>query len=55
MISKEVHDRPSEACTQGNLAVAYQAIGSLDKSLKHYQQHLVISQELGDQSNEAMP
>lgn len=40
MISKEVHDRSSEASTHGNLAVAYQALGAHDMALLHYKAHL---------------
>lgn len=39
-ISKEVHDRSSEASTHGNLAVAYQALGAHDMALLHYKAHL---------------
>ena len=39
-ISKEVHDRSSEASTHGNLAVAYQALGAHDMALFHYRAHL---------------
>ena len=40
---QEVKDRSSEASTQGNLAVAYQAINQPDKAIFHYHNHLNIA------------
>ena len=52
-ISKEVGDRSSEASTHGNLAVAYQALGSHEMALVHYHSHLNIARELKDVAGEA--
>lgn len=49
----QVNDRPSQASTHGNLAVAYQALGAHDRALQHYLHHLTIAQELRDTQSEA--
>ena len=49
----QVNDRPSQASTHGNLAVAYQALGAHDRALQHYLHHLTISRELRDTQSEA--
>ena len=46
-------DRPSQASTHGNLAVAYQALGAHDRALQHYLQHLSIARELRDTPSQA--
>lgn len=48
-----MNDRPSQASTHGNLAVAFQALGAHDRALQHYLQHLSISRELRDSQSEA--
>lgn len=48
-----MNDRPSQASTHGNLAVAYQALGAHDRALQHYLQHLTIARELRDTPSEA--
>uniref|UniRef100_A0A667Z367 Tetratricopeptide repeat domain 28 n=1 Tax=Myripristis murdjan TaxID=586833 RepID=A0A667Z367_9TELE len=48
-----VNDRPSQASTHGNLAVAYQALGAHDRALQHYLHHLTIARELRDTQSEA--
>ncbi|CDQ98854.1 unnamed protein product, partial [Oncorhynchus mykiss] len=52
-ISLEVNDRPSQASTHGNLAVAYQALGAHDRALQHYLHHLTIARELRDTQSTA--
>lgn len=49
----QVNDRPSQASTHGNLAVAYQALGAHDRALQHYLHHLTIARELRDTQSEA--
>lgn len=49
----QVNDRPSQASTHGNLAVAYQALGAHDRALQHYLHHLTIARELRDTPSEA--
>ena len=49
----QVNDRPSQASTHGNLAVAYQALGAHDRALQHYLHHLTIARELQDTQSEA--
>ena len=49
----QVNDRPSQASTHGNLAVAYQALGAHDQALQHYLHHLSIARDLGDTQSEA--
>lgn len=49
----QVNDRPSQASTHGNLAVAYQALGAHDRALQHYLHHLSIARELRDTPSEA--
>lgn len=49
----QVSDRPSQASTHGNLAVAYQALGAHDRALQHYLHHLSIARELRDTPSEA--
>lgn len=49
----QVNDRPSQASTHGNLAVAYQALGAHDRALQHYLHHLTIARELKDAQSEA--
>lgn len=48
-----MNDRPSQASTHGNLAVAYQALGAHDQALQHYLHHLAIARELRDAQSEA--
>lgn len=48
-----MNDRPSQASTHGNLAVAYQALGAHDRALQHYLHHLAIARELQDTQSEA--
>lgn len=48
-----MNDRPSQASTHGNLAVAYQALGAHDRALQHYLHHLTIARELRDTPSEA--
>lgn len=48
-----MNDRPSQASTHGNLAVAYQALGAHDRALQHYLHHLAIARELRDTQSEA--
>jgi hypothetical protein len=49
----QVNDRPSQASTHGNLAVAYQALGAHDQALQHYLHHLSIARELRDTQSTA--
>lgn len=49
----QVNDRPSQASTHGNLAVAYQALGAHDRALQHYLHHLTIAREMRDTQSEA--